>query len=107
MKRNRNSFFAESSAQGGLIPNANGMPNGMPNANAMGYMPYQAANSYFYQGPNLPNNYNTPESDIESRLAKIERQLNRLDKRIASLENNANIYTTEDIESTTTNMYMV
>ena len=45
----------------------------------MGNMaPFQQASNYFYQGPLPQSNYNTMDGnmDIESRLAKIERQLN-------------------------------
>lgn len=103
MKRNRNSFFTETNTQ--TMMQQPPMSQGMPGAGAN--MPYQASNSYFYSGPNLPNNYNTPTNDIESRLAKIERQINRIDHRLTKLENNANTYTTEDFDSTSTNMYMV
>ena len=102
MKRNRNSFFTETNVQTGMSPNMGMNPNmGMPN------MPFQSANSYFYQGPTNPYNYNTQDNDLESRLAKIERQINRMDHRISKLESNLNIYTTDDYESNTTNMYMV
>ena len=50
-----------------------------------------------------PPNYDL--SDIESRLSKLERQINRLDARISKIENTA-LYPTEEID-TTTNMYMV
>lgn len=97
MKRNRNSFFTETNIQGGIAPN-------VP---PVGNVGYQAQNSYFYQGQLPQPNYNIQGNDIESRLAKIERQINRIDHRLNKLENNANIITTEDFESTSTNMYMV
>ena len=54
------------------------------------------------QNPNMmPNN-----SDMESRLAKIERQINRLDHRISKLEANSNTII-DDYDSNTTNMYML
>ena len=96
MKKNRNSFFTETNIQSGMMP----YPNQQP-------MPYQQANSYLYQGPTNPYNYNTQNNDLESRLAKIERQINRLEHRISALEKNTNILSTEDYESTNTNMYMV
>ncbi len=98
MKKTRNAFFAESNYQS-YNPNINNQMNGVP---------YQAASNYFYQGP-IPNNYNTTNmnNDIESRLAKIERQINRLDYRLSKLENNSATFTSEDIESNTTNMYML
>ena len=105
MRKNRNSFFAESSFES-YNPNMNmGSVNpSMPN------QPYQSASNCFYQGP-MPNNYNTNgmNNDIESRLAKIERQINRMDYRLSKLENANNIIKTEnfDTNSTTTNMYML
>ena len=102
MKKTRNSFFAESNFQS-YNP---GMMNQMyPQMNPA---PYQTAGNYFYQGP-MPNNYNTnmTSNDIESRLAKIERQINRMDYRISKLENSSTTYTTEEFENNTTNMYML
>ena len=86
MKKSRNSFFSESNFQA--------------------YNP--TASNYFYQGP-MPNNYNTMPSgsDIESRLAKIERQINRIEYRLKNIENSNNIITSEDFENNTTNMYML
>lgn len=98
MKKNRNSFFAESNYQS-YNPNMNMQP-----------APYQSSSNYFYQGPGpMPNNYTTQNmgNDIESRLAKIERQLNRMDYRISKLENANTIITSDDYETNTTNMYML
>lgn len=111
MKKDRNAFFQEASYFSGTnIPT--------PNMN-MTATPFATnAQSSFYAGP-VPNmNYNTNAnmnanmtnpnydmSDIESRLSKLERQVNRLDARISKIENTA-LYPTEEID-TTTNMYMV
>ncbi len=97
MKKTRNSFFSESNFQ-----------SYNPNMNNMNVPPYQTASNYFYQGP-IPNNYNTSNqtNDIESRLAKIERQLNRIDYRLTKLENTNTIISSDDYESNTTNMYML
>lgn len=103
MKKNRNTFFQESSFQS-YNPNMNPqMAGNIPNG-----APYQTASNYFYAGP-TPNNYNTynANNDIESRLAKIERQLNRMDYRLSKLEGANNIITTDEYESNTTNMYML
>lgn len=104
MKKTRNSFFAESSYQA-YNPNMNmQMPGGAP---------YQTASNYFYQGPvptnAMPNNYNTSinNNDIESRLAKIERQINRIDYRLTKLENANNIITSDDFDTNNSNMYML
>ena len=95
MKKTGNSFFAENSFQS-YNPN---MGNGAP---------YQSASNYFYQGP-IPNNYNTNtlSNDIETRIAKIERQINRIEYRLSKLENATNIIATDDIENSNTNMYML
>jgi len=103
MKKTRNSFFAESSYQS-YNPNMNMQ---------MQQAPYQTASNYFYQGPMpgpMPNNYNTlnTNNDIESRLAKIERQINRIDYRLNKLENANNIITSEDFDTNnSSNMYML
>ena len=77
----------------------------------MNMAPYQSASNYFYQGPMPQGNYNTMDAsmDIESRLAKIERQLNRMDYRVTKLENSSNILSSDDFDKTnnTTNMYML
>ena len=91
MKKNRNAFFNESNTSfQGYNP---------------GFMPYQMnANSSFSAGnmmmPNMAGN------DYEERLAKIERQINRLDKRVSNLESSS-IKSTDDFESQTNNMYMI
>ena len=95
MKKNRNSFFSE----GGMYAQ-----NYNPNLNVPN-MPYQAGTAYnsFYAGPN--SNMMNDSSDLESRLAKIERQINRLDHRLTKLESNSAII--EDYDTNTTNMYML
>lgn len=114
MKKDRNTFFQESQVMSGSnFPNP-GM-NVANNPFAMG----SYANQSFYAGPmnngvplynNTPmnqfqNNNNNDYSDLESRLSKIERQINRLDARISKLESGT-FYSNEDIE-TTNNVYMV
>ncbi len=104
MKKDRNTFFNESGFQSsyGSMPNF-GMPQPMNNGFGS-----QASQS-FYAGP-MPNvltsnNSNDYMSDLESRLAKIERQINRLDARISKLESKG-VVTTENFDNTT-NMYML
>ena len=106
MKKSRNSFFQESSYQA-YNPNMN-MNMQMQGA------PFETASNYYYQGPvpmqqaQFPNNYNTLNmgNDIESRLAKIERQINRLEHRLSKLETN-NTILTDDYDTNTSNMYML
>lgn len=99
MKKSRNTFFQESNYQS-YNPNMN-----------MGAAPFQQASNFFYQGPLPQNNYNTMDNtmDIESRIAKIERQINRMDYRISKLENATNILSSDDFDTTknNTNMYML
>ena len=98
MKKTRNSFFSESSYQSF---------NPTPYTNQQ-MAPFEASSNYFYQGP-IPNNYNTlgSNNDIESRLAKIERQINRLDYRISKLENSNNVMSSDDFDTNNSNMYML
>ncbi len=110
MKKDRNTFFAESS-----MMNANNF--GMPNINiANPGITSSNYNSSFYAGPmpnGMPQMYNNVDnqaianntSELESRLSKIERLINRIDHRLTKLENNT-LYSTEDIENTN-NIYML
>ncbi len=101
MLKNRNSFFQEASmSTQSFMPNMNMNPYPMPQAP---YSAAQASQSY-YSGPaiNQGSNYYNNE-DYENRLAKLERQINRLDARISKLEN-SNKLESIDISS---NMYMV
>lgn len=100
MKKNRNSFFSESNAS---------FQGFNPNMNMMGNVPYQASTAYnsFYAGNPSPNMMGMPnDNDLESRLAKIERQINRLDHRISKLESTSNTLI-DDYDTNTTNMYML
>ena len=103
MKKDRNSFFNEASySYGGYIPNNMVQPNMMPVQSGQ-------FNQSFYSGPGYPmtnqTNPNIDSNDIESRLSKIERQLNRIDSRLTKLETSSTI-TTDGFDNTT-NMYMV
>ena len=87
MVRNRNSFFQEAQfSQQSYMPGINYN------------MPINASSSSYYSGPVPNNNFD----DYESRLSKIERQINRLDARISKLENKS--LESIDINS---NMYML
>ena len=99
MRKNRNAFFAEN------------------NMNYQGYNPmvggaYQNASSSnsFYSGPMMPNpmmqNQMMGYDDTAERLAKIERQISRLEHRISKLEANSTV-STDDYDSTTNNMYIL
>lgn len=93
MRKDRNTFFTNYSAQNqSYIPN---MPAPMEQ-----FTPYQAANSSssFYSGPGI-----AASNDLENRLSKIERQINRLDERLKKLEN----YSTPSNDNNYQNMYMI
>ena len=98
MRKERNSFFEQQSYNSAFYPT--------PNMNMMMGAPSIASTSSqsFYGGPNVMPNYS--DNEIETRLTKIERNLNRLDSRIAKLENNG-ISNTVDNYNDSTNMYMV
>lgn len=106
MKKDRNTFFNEANfSQSSYMGNPN-----MPMNNMQGSMPAYGsqASQSFYSGP-VPMYQNQngymDTSDIESRMAKIERQINRLDARVSKLENKG-LMTTENYDNTT-NMYML
>lgn len=117
MKKDRNTFFSSANmSQSSYMPNM--MPNAMPGAMPNNFAPYQEAQASqsFYAGPNPNanmynnNNYDTSYSELDNRLAKIERQINRLDSRITRLENASNTsnVTNNITESNYSNsMYMV
>lgn len=99
MKKERNAFFQNNSSSSYFYPTAPMMQGPIPMATE--------SNSNFYQGPVVPiqpqlNDYN---NELESRLAKIERQLNRFDNRISKLE--SEVHYKENVDYTTNNMYMV
>ncbi len=110
MKKDRNTFFQESSYMNMM---------GVPNQNIINppFATQSYANQGFYAGPmNAQMNYNTgmeqnqnnymnDYSEIESRLSKLERQINRLDMRLNKLEQNS-FYATDEMDNTT-NVYMV
>lgn len=103
MRKDRNSFFESSNFN--MSSTAN-MPNPVYPTPTM-----NMASSNFYQAQNMPvtlpnfqNQNNMSMSEIESRLAKLERNINRLDARISKLEGNT--YYTKDYE-TDNNMYIV
>ena len=107
MKKDRNTFFQEAQ-----MSSANYFPN--PSMNMMSAnsptVASQASQS-FYSGPGIyPNtnmmpNQNYISSDLESRLAKMERQINRLETRVSKLESQPT-YQVDDYDHQT-NMYMV
>ncbi len=99
MKKTRNSFFTEAN-----MNYANFQNPGMMAPN----VPYQASTNYnsFYSGPGMNNVPYGDQSDIENRLAKMERQINRLEHRVSKLENSSISYVENDIDSSG-NMYML
>lgn len=104
MKKDRNAFFQNNSSSSYFYPSSN-MMGAYPMATG--------ANSSFYQGPalmpvqSLYNQSMDYTSELESRLAKIERQINRLDTRVSKLESESTSNLSNGNEYTTNNMYMV
>ena len=97
MLRNRNSFFQEASMSSqSFMPNMNYPMFNQP-INAA-----QASQSY-YSGPILNQMQNNDFDEIDNKIAKLERQINRLDARITKLENSSKL---ESIDMSS-NMYMV
>ncbi|MDD2504980.1 MAG: hypothetical protein PHF21_01760 [Bacilli bacterium] len=108
MKKERNAFF-QSVGYNSMNPNM--MHQGMPGAPAQ-----ISSNANFYAGPPLnagpnigPNmNQSNIPVDIDSRLAKIERQINRLETRVNKLEGDSGIANYPDNDYNYSNsMYMV
>ena len=93
MRKNRNAFFSES--------NINYQGYNPPVAN----MPYQNmhANNSFYMG-NMP--VGIDQNEFMERLARLERQINRLEHRLNKIENSS-LQSTEDLDLPTNNMYMI
>lgn len=89
MKKDRNAFFQNQSSSSYFYPTAPNVPMGA-GPNMGGYPMATESSSNFYQGPVLTPSYpsggDTLASELESRLAKIERSINRLDTRVSKLE---------------------
>lgn len=106
MKKDRNAFFQNQSASSYFYPTA------PVNQGMMGSYPMATeSSSNFYQGPIMTPvapNTDTYSSELESRLAKIERSINRLDTRVSKLESElpsgGNNF---QQEYTSNNMYMI
>ena len=111
MKKDRNSFFQEygMNAYNTTTPMIQGFPTNMQ------AIPQQVqSNSSFYAGPMMNNqtmndNYT---NDYDSRISKLERQINRLDARISKLEsefptNFSKTQTETDYNYSNSSMYMV
>jgi division protein CdvB (Snf7/Vps24/ESCRT-III family) len=100
MKRERNSFFSNYTAQNtSYIPN---IPQNMPMPNIQ--QPFFNSNneSSYYQSNDIAN-YN----DIENRINKLERIVNRLDSRVTKLENTSNLNNQPETTNNYSNMYML
>ncbi|HBA37439.1 MAG TPA: hypothetical protein DCY94_01820 [Firmicutes bacterium] len=108
MKKDRNAFFQNQSASSYFYPSAPNMGGMMPNAG--GYPMATESSSNFYQGPIVgapmpaASEYS---SELESRLAKIERQISRLDTRVTKLESEFPNPSNAGTDYTTNNMYML
>ena len=108
MKKERAAFF-ENNASSYIYPE-----NNFPQFQNFG-MPYgtQSSSSY-YQGPIAPignqsisNEYTSYNKELEERLSKIERQLNRFDSRLTKLESQIDLPNQNIKDNYTNNMYMI
>ena len=98
MRKNRNSFFTEANMNYTNFQNPGVMPQNIP------YQAQVSGNFNYYQNQGMPYIDNT--DNIENRLAKMERQINRLEHRVSKLENINTTFLDGDID-TTNNMYML
>ena len=92
MKKERSAFFQNHQSS---YFNPNNMNMGVP-------MGMEANNSY-YEGPMMGAIDNSYNNELETRILKIERQINRLDSRITKLESEKPIK--DDYSAN--NMYML
>ena len=99
MKKDRNAFFEQSAYNKAFYPTPNMMVNPTPSIAS-------TTSQSFFEGPYVTNNGYNEYTDLETRLAKIERQINRLDARLNKLEN-YNSYSKTDNINNNTDMYMV
>ncbi len=100
MKKDRNAFFQNQSASSYFYPT-----NVVPSTNV--YPNMTESNSSFYSGPIMMPVQDNYSSEIESRLAKIERSISRLDTRLTKLESEISSSLPSDNVSTTNNMYVI
>ena len=113
MKKDRNAFFSEY----GLGGNMGGQPNMMMPAAPMHQMPGAPANMHnMSAGMHIAGeahmahsgSHHTPmPTDIDSRIAKLERTVNRLETRISKLEGDTHGSHHEHDAHFNNSMYMV
>ncbi len=110
MKKERNAFFQNQSSSSYYYPTSN-IPMNMPMQNYPGSYPMATeSNSSFYQGPiinQVPVQQSDYNTEIEARLAKIERQISRLDTRLTKLESEMNTSYGTNTDYNSNSMYMV
>ena len=96
MRKERNNFFSE-------YNNGYYYSNSFPSPQ----MNQVEAYNQFYMNQNM-NNDPSSYNDYQTRLARLERQVNRLESRVTKLENSPinNISDTTNIDSNS-NMYMI
>lgn len=96
MRKERNNFFQESGYNQGYYYNNNMMPQ----------MPQMEASSSFYMNQNM-NPGSGMYADYQTRLSRLERQVNRLETRVTKLESSIPTVTKPEEIENTTNMYMI
>lgn len=115
MKKDRNAFFESSQMTSSFTQPP--MPQ-MPQMN-MGFnqqqmmqqqMPYQAASnsSSFYSGPlNTFPGASVDTTDYDTKLSRLERQIQKLESRVSKLESSTISNSSSDDINVTSNMYML
>ena len=96
MRKERNNFFQESNINSGY--SFYGQPPMMPGSQ-------MEASSSFYMNQGMNQNI-SPFTDFDSRLSRLERQVNKLESRISKIESIPKNNTTDDIDQIN-NMYMI
>jgi hypothetical protein len=100
MKKERNAFFSNYTAQNtSYIPN---IPQNMPMPNNL-----QQPQPYYNYEPNYYGSNDLSEyNEIDNRLNKLERVVNRLDSRVTKLENSL-LTNQQPTTNNYSNMYML
>jgi len=110
MKKDRNAFFSEYGFNNpGGTPNMM-MPGGGHHSihHSSGHLAHHSVHHSGAHHPGNEGHHNMPmPTDIDSRISKLERAINRLETRISKLENDGHTPFTEHDGHSNHSMYMV
>ena len=98
MKKDRNAFFSEYGLNQGGAPNMM-MPGG-------GYQPFPGHMPMGHHQSHETSHHMPMPTDVDSRISKLERAINRLDTRISKLESETSSFPEHD-SNFNNSMYMV